>query len=66
MYLLSADKWRAHKTGAFSRAEIAMPLSGILALWISALSLIIHNLVFETDASVDAVINKKMDRQVAN
>ncbi len=46
--LPAADKWRAHETGAFGRAEIAAPLSRIPALWISARSLVVCHLVFSS------------------
>jgi len=56
-----AGKRRVQEAGAFGRAEIAMPLSGIPALWISTGSLVIHNLVFETNVSVDPTSNVKRD-----
>ena len=54
-----AGKRRVQEAGAFGRAEIAMPLSGIPALWISTGSLVIHNLVSTQRLSLDATSNTK-------
>jgi hypothetical protein len=59
-----ADKRRIFKAGALGRAEIAMPLGRISALWISTWSLVFCHIVCEANVPVVSISNLTIDCQV--